>query len=144
MTAVARLLPRHWDGRRLLQFLTGLALIALAFTATARATAPPAEPTEPAITIITTVDTPAAPGLPSDQGISGRVVVEGPAAATQSPVGEQGAAAQAEPVAATPAGPAAALPVDVTRSGPRICVEARRPAREPASGAHGERAPPRV
>jgi hypothetical protein len=25
-------LPRHWDGRRLLRFLTGLAMIALAFT----------------------------------------------------------------------------------------------------------------
>jgi hypothetical protein len=25
-------LPRHWDGRRLLRFLTGLAMLALAFT----------------------------------------------------------------------------------------------------------------
>ena len=31
---VGRLLPRHWDGGRLLRFLTGLALIALAFAAT--------------------------------------------------------------------------------------------------------------
>jgi hypothetical protein len=31
MAVLARLLPRDWDGRRLLQFLTGLALLALAF-----------------------------------------------------------------------------------------------------------------
>lgn len=31
MTAVARVLPRAWDSRRLLRFLTGLALAALAF-----------------------------------------------------------------------------------------------------------------
>ena len=29
MAALLRLLPRHWDGKRLLQFLTGLALLAL-------------------------------------------------------------------------------------------------------------------
>lgn len=32
VTAVTRVLPRHWDGRRLLRFLTGLAMLALAFT----------------------------------------------------------------------------------------------------------------
>jgi hypothetical protein len=39
-----RLHPRHWDGQRLLQFLTGLALLALAFAAPAApaAAAPPA------------------------------------------------------------------------------------------------------
>jgi hypothetical protein len=36
-----RLHPRHWDGHRLLQFLTGLALLALAFSA-------PVAPAEPA------------------------------------------------------------------------------------------------
>jgi hypothetical protein len=35
MALLARLLPRDWDGRRLLQFLTGLALLALAFAAPA-------------------------------------------------------------------------------------------------------------
>jgi hypothetical protein len=29
---VAHVLPRHWDGRRLLRFLTGLAMLALAWT----------------------------------------------------------------------------------------------------------------
>jgi hypothetical protein len=33
MSAVARLLPRYWDGSRLLRFLTGLAMLTLAFTA---------------------------------------------------------------------------------------------------------------
>ena len=35
VTAVARVHPRNWDGRRLLRFLTGLAMLALAFTAPA-------------------------------------------------------------------------------------------------------------
>ncbi|MBM2621548.1 hypothetical protein JIG36_39190 [Actinoplanes sp. LDG1-06] len=33
MTAVARVLPRDWDGHRLLRFLAGLAMLALAFAA---------------------------------------------------------------------------------------------------------------
>ncbi|RZU49124.1 hypothetical protein EV385_0859 [Krasilnikovia cinnamomea] len=52
MAVVARLLPRHWeirhwDGRRLLRFLTGLALLALAFTGRIDAHAAPA-PTDAA------------------------------------------------------------------------------------------------
>jgi hypothetical protein len=144
VTAVARLLPRHWDGRRLLRFLTGLALIALAFTATALAASPAAEPAEPAITIITTVDTPPGTGLPAEQSVTGRVEVQNPAAAVLSPPGEQDAAAQADPVAATPAGPVAVLPVDVTRSRGRICAEARTPGRGGIRGVRGERAPPRI
>ena len=31
MAPLLRLLPRHWDGRRLLRFVTGLALLALMF-----------------------------------------------------------------------------------------------------------------
>jgi hypothetical protein len=63
VTTVARLLPRHWDGRRLLQFLTGLALIALAFAVPALLN-PAAPPADAPVTVITTVDTPVAPGLP--------------------------------------------------------------------------------
>jgi hypothetical protein len=39
-------LPRHWDGRRLLRFLTGLAMLALAFTVhmTPPAPSPPSLP----------------------------------------------------------------------------------------------------
>jgi hypothetical protein len=40
---LGRLHPRHWDGQRLLRFLTGLALLALAFAA-------PAAPAEAAVT----------------------------------------------------------------------------------------------
>jgi hypothetical protein len=40
VTAVTRVLPRHWDGRRLLRFLTGLAMLALAFTVHATPPAP--------------------------------------------------------------------------------------------------------
>jgi hypothetical protein len=44
MAVLARLLPRDWDGRRLLQFLTGLALLALAFAAPAAPVAAAAAP----------------------------------------------------------------------------------------------------
>jgi hypothetical protein len=54
---VARLLPRHWDGRRLLRFLTGLALLALAFAVPAAAAPTPAPA---AITATVTVDAPTA------------------------------------------------------------------------------------
>ncbi|RSM43093.1 hypothetical protein DMB66_53825 [Actinoplanes sp. ATCC 53533] len=63
MATVARLLPRHWDGRRLLQFLTGLALIALAFAVPALQD-PADQPAESPVTIVTTVDTPFPAGLP--------------------------------------------------------------------------------
>jgi hypothetical protein len=43
VTAVARVLPRDWDGHRLLRFLAGLAMLALAFTAPAA----PVTPVEP-------------------------------------------------------------------------------------------------
>jgi len=42
---VARLSPRYWDGRRLLRFLAGLALVALSFAGPAQvAVAAPAAP----------------------------------------------------------------------------------------------------
>ncbi|MEU8613045.1 hypothetical protein AB0C29_34190, partial [Actinoplanes sp. NPDC048791] len=63
MATVARLLPRYWDGRRLLQFLAGLALIALAF-ALPSVLSPAEAPAESPVTIITTVDTPPGPAVP--------------------------------------------------------------------------------
>jgi hypothetical protein len=63
VATVARLLPRYWDGRRLLQFLAGLALIALAF-ALPSVLSPAEAPAESPVTIITTVDTPAGPAVP--------------------------------------------------------------------------------
>ncbi|WP_203734305.1 hypothetical protein [Paractinoplanes durhamensis] len=56
MTAVARVLPRHWDGRRLLRFLTGLAMLALAFTTPAPAA--PATPI-PVTSVAQSAETPA-------------------------------------------------------------------------------------
>jgi hypothetical protein len=41
---VAHVLPRHWDGRRLLRFFTGLAMLALAFTVPAAVEAAPPVP----------------------------------------------------------------------------------------------------
>jgi hypothetical protein len=73
------LLPRDWDGRRLLRFLTGLAMLALAFTAPAPAM--PATEPAPVATVVAaanetsvtlseseseTVRVPAAPVLPAD------------------------------------------------------------------------------
>lgn len=63
MATVARLLPRHWDGRRLLQFLTGLALIALAFMVPALQESAD-QPADSPVTIVTTVDSPLPAGLP--------------------------------------------------------------------------------
>ncbi|WP_306208230.1 hypothetical protein [Actinoplanes sp. RD1] len=60
MATVARLHPRLWDGRRLLQFLTGLALIALAFAVPSLSPAP--EVSGPA-SIVTVVDAPVTDGV---------------------------------------------------------------------------------
>jgi hypothetical protein len=60
---VERLLPRYWDGRRLLRFLAGLALLALAFAVRVDAVAA-APPPAPATSVVsTTVDAPPATGL---------------------------------------------------------------------------------
>ena len=71
MALLARLLPRDWDGRRLLQFLTGLALLTLAFAAPA---APVAAASAPAPAVVS----PAGP------------VVEAPAAEGSAPVVARG------------------------------------------------------
>jgi hypothetical protein len=52
VTAVARVHPRNWDGRRLLRFLAGLAMLALAFTTPAPAA--PAPP--PVVTVSDSVE----------------------------------------------------------------------------------------
>jgi hypothetical protein len=71
VVAVARrLLPRHWDGHRLLQFLTGLALLALTFGG---ATVP-AAPAAPAPVTTTVEAPPAAPAAPEVQAATSQTV----------------------------------------------------------------------
>jgi hypothetical protein len=58
-------LPRDWDGARLLRFLAGLAMLALAFAANAGlistpAAAAPAAPAEVSVVDVPVVDAPAA------------------------------------------------------------------------------------
>jgi hypothetical protein len=81
VTAVTRVLPRQWDGLRLLRFLTGLAMLALAFTVHA---------------------TPPAPAPPAAAIASASPAASAPAAASTTP-----ASVVAEPVAAPPARPVA-------------------------------------
>ena len=70
MAVARRLLPRHWDGHRLLQFLTGLALLALTFGG---ATVPAAPP--PAAPVSTTVEAPPAePAAPEVQPATSQTV----------------------------------------------------------------------
>jgi hypothetical protein len=60
VTDLARLLPRHWDGRRLMRFLAGLAMIAAGLLAPAApavtAAAPAPVVAGPAAAAATTVD----------------------------------------------------------------------------------------
>lgn len=75
---VARMLPRHWDGPRLLRFLTGLALLALAFGAQAGLTASRLSAPAPATTSVTAiVDVPAAPAMPRATSMTTGVDVPG-------------------------------------------------------------------
>jgi hypothetical protein len=98
VAVVARILPRHWDGHRLLQFLTGLALIALSFAV--RVDGPTATPATvsaaPAAAVVGAVHTEPAE-VDSDQAVrrptaTGPADVTLPAAAvapvTTAPVGD--------------------------------------------------------
>ena len=150
MTTVARLLPRHWDGRRLLQFLTGLALIALAFALPALLS-PSGGAAETPATVITTVDTPLPAGLPVAVAPD---PAQAPVAAPADGHGPIGLALGAESPTtaqnATTATDAArvqgvtGLPAQAPRSRHGICVEARGAAGGVTQGAHGERGPPRA
>jgi hypothetical protein len=140
VTAVRRLHPRHWDGRRLLQFLTGLALLALAFGTPAASTAPGA--------LTATVQ---ASGADSAAATTVQVGLAGPVADTAT------AAAIERAPAAVPAarGEAAPAPVRAVRDSAGCQHDGSRvgravpPAADSAAlagaapQAHGSRAPPR-
>jgi len=174
VATVARLLPRFWDGRRLLQFLTGLALIALAFTVPALLDQGDPAADAP-VTVITTVDTPLPPGLPltdaPDQTRASTTRSGLALEATGTTQSAAGATAQSAEAAgqgsetAQGADSAAlgadgdgqgAAPIDASvvqgpaglpvqgRHGGRICVEARSAAGNSAQRTHGERGPPRA
>jgi hypothetical protein len=82
MTAVARVLPRDWDGRRLLRFLTGLAMLALAFTVhmTPPAAASP-DLSAPAASASAASASAASGPVASESAASAPVVAEEPVAA---------------------------------------------------------------
>jgi hypothetical protein len=58
VATVERLLPRHWDGRRLLHFLAGLALLAMSFTLRADVVATPAVPAPASASARSSVEAP--------------------------------------------------------------------------------------
>jgi hypothetical protein len=88
VTAVTYVLPRLWDGRRLLRFLTGLAMIALAFTVHVTPPAPAHSAERPAVAVAVAQAGPT----------SGQASSEAPAPAS-------------EPAASLPALPPATAPV---------------------------------
>jgi hypothetical protein len=65
VTAVTYVLPRLWDGRRLLRFLTGLAMIALAFTVHVTSPAPAHSAEQPAVAVAVAQAGPASPEAPA-------------------------------------------------------------------------------
>jgi hypothetical protein len=75
VTAAVRVLPRHWDGGRLLRFLTGLATLALAFTARLDA---PSAPVAPAV-----VSAPAPAVAPVPQPVRAVAPAAAPVAAAE-------------------------------------------------------------
>jgi hypothetical protein len=105
VATVARLLPRYWDGRRLLQFVTGLALIALAFAVPALL-GPADQPAEAPVTVITTVDTPLSPVLPVIDGPDGAAAGNQTGLALGTEAAEAAGSAEAAGTAAADAGTA--------------------------------------
>jgi hypothetical protein len=65
VTAVTYVLPRLWDGRRLLRFLTGLAMIALAFTVHVTPPAPAHSAEQPAAAVAVAPARPVSPEAPA-------------------------------------------------------------------------------
>jgi hypothetical protein len=126
---VARLLPRDWDGQRLLRFLAGLAMLALAFTFRAEGL-PAASPVTSSVAPVTTSVAP----VTSASGSAGAVEIEA-ARTSARPIGETGQIAEA---------------AQIVSFAPSIAVMSGEPAGDSAvvvdgilPGAGGSRAPPR-
>jgi hypothetical protein len=140
VAAVQRLHPRHWDGHRLLQFLTGVALLVLALGTTA-ASAAPASPAATPVT--TTIEAPAmAPAVsgveaaPADRH-SGECQHDASRVARDvSPAKAANTAAEAAANVTAVAG----APADATAE---IQAAVAHPVAGIAQRAHGSRAPPR-
>ena len=112
MAAVQRILPRHWDGRRLLRFLTGLALLALAFTLPAQVAPVPAAPPAAAVSSASPADAAATADAP--------------------PTAD----------AAVPARAAEAVAAEMPTAGAAVRVEAIAMLAGISAHAHGSRGPP--
>jgi hypothetical protein len=82
MTAVVRVLPRYWDGRRLLRFLTGLAMLTLAFTTHLH---PAAEPVVPPAAVAQAAP-PASPAVTAEPAPAARPALPPVTAAIIGPV----------------------------------------------------------
>jgi hypothetical protein len=98
--AVARVLPRLWDAPRLMRFLAGLAVMALAFAAYAGLAVPVPPPAAETTIIITTVDVPAEPVVPAggvEQTVVTPVVLDAPDIAADEPVPAPGVDVPAGP-----------------------------------------------
>ena len=78
VAVVAHVLPRHWDGRRLLRLFTGLAMLALAFTG------PAAFPVAPPAPVVVTASAPGGVVLASAAAIP--AAIEPPVPAVPAPV----------------------------------------------------------
>jgi hypothetical protein len=143
--AVQRVHPRHWDGHRLLQFLTGLALVTLAFGTPAASTAPASAATP-------TVEAPAAAAsLAEAPAVTAGSAVRDRAAAVAAPAARAVAAGAAQAVAAPAAQGAPARTSarsDECRHDASRTAHAAPPAADAATlagitqPAHGSRAPP--
>lgn len=113
MATVARLLPRHWDGSRLLRFLAGLALIALSFAALPAAPVTAIAASPPVGTSVSSID----PVGTGSAAAGSAAVAHAPAAAAQA-----GEVDRSTVDRSTDAGSAAdpAQPVDAPFSAPWI------------------------
>jgi hypothetical protein len=139
VAAVQRLHPRHWDGHRLLQFLTGLALLVLAFGTTA-ASAAPASPAA------TTVEAPAAaPVVAGGDGASAPARSARHSDECQHDASRVARAMPPDPAAAAPAAADTSAQAPQVPAGAAAPVQAAvaRSAAGIAQRAHGSRAPPR-